>query len=366
MDNFSFGPEHYVPILKWKRAEQGALKTLREEQKVFISPLVQLVMPNYKLQNQTIDDVVEKFENEIHKIPNKIMEVWGDSPLFVDVSLLFTDILKVNSFSTLFREARILKINLIPVVYLDDVQEIKDIVRKIIAEDRRGMCLRLICADFTDYVKMEQNIKELLDYMGVKKEDVDLMIDIKETEDNDKYEKYFGLSQKINGLLEWRNYIFASGAFPQDLSGCKLDKDNLIPRFDWNTWIHQMNDTGVTRHPSFADYTIQHPIYTYSTQFYSPTCSIKYTLKKEWLIMKGERQKYNQYLASAAILARNANLFYGANFSDGDKYVQEKAKHFEAYIKDPSVKGTGSSETWIKAGINHHLACTVNQISNLS
>jgi len=31
--NNMFDSKHYIPILKWKRAEQGALKVLKDEQK---------------------------------------------------------------------------------------------------------------------------------------------------------------------------------------------------------------------------------------------------------------------------------------------------------------------------------------------
>ena len=43
---------HYVPILKWKRAEQSALKALAEKQKKCYNPLVQLVMPKHKPDEQ--------------------------------------------------------------------------------------------------------------------------------------------------------------------------------------------------------------------------------------------------------------------------------------------------------------------------
>ncbi len=55
-----FNSKHYVPILKWKRAEQGALKSLAEEYKQFITPVIQLVMPKYKPQDK-LEDVVKKF-----------------------------------------------------------------------------------------------------------------------------------------------------------------------------------------------------------------------------------------------------------------------------------------------------------------
>lgn len=70
------------------------------------------------------------------------------------------------------------------------------------------------------------------------------------------------------------------------------------------------------------------------------------------------------YLASAAVLVKDKR-FCGENFSDGDKYIAEKAKHFVEYVKNPAIKGRGSTETWLKAGINHHLVLTAHQVASL-
>ena len=48
------------------------------------------------------------------------------------------------------------------------------------------------------------------------------------------------------------------------------------------------------------------------------------------------------------------------------KYVAEKALHYNIYMGNKGVGGTGSTETWIKAGINHHLALTAHQVASLS
>jgi len=86
--NNMFDSKHYIPILKWKRAEQGALKVLKDEQKKYITPLIQLVMPKNKPQEQ-LEDLIKRFGEQLNKTAEKIIEVWGNSPIFVDVSLLF-------------------------------------------------------------------------------------------------------------------------------------------------------------------------------------------------------------------------------------------------------------------------------------
>lgn len=367
--NNMFSSRHYIPILKWKRAEQGALKALGEESKKHITPLVQFVMPKEKPEEQ-LEDVVLRFNKQILKIPEKLVEVWGNTPIFVDFSLLFTTPLKVKSIKTILQEGRKLGATFIPVIHLNDDPQIKEAACLLAKETRSGICLRLICSDLSDLTKLNQDITELLSSMKLTNEDIDLLVDIKEIEENgNKYIKYLDLSQKIPNLLKWRTFIFASGAFPKDLSECKFDEENLIPRLDWKNWRDKLGDKNLQRKPAFADYTIQNPIYDETSQFFHPTTSIKYTLEDEWLIMKGKRQKFELYLASAAELVKDER-FYGENFSNGDKHIAEKANHYPKYMREKDrgrdIKGTGSTETWLRAGINHHLALVVHQIASFS
>lgn len=351
---------HYVPILKWKRAEQGALKSLAGKYKN-ITPLIQFVMPKAKPTDQ-LEDVIKKFEEQLSETAKKIYEIWGNAPIFIDVSLLFSTELKAKSLETISVEGQKLGGSFIPVVYLNDEKQIKDSAIKIVKSTNSGLCLRLICSDFSDMTKLNQDISSFIS-LGLGEKEIDLLVDIKETEKSyDKYDKYIVLSQNILSLLKWRTFIFASGSFPKDLSECKLDEENLLPRVDWMGWKN--HSKGLRRRPTFSDYTIQHPIYKETSQFFHPTSSIKYTLDESWLIMKGRKQKFELYLASAAELIKDKR-FYGENFSDGDKYISEKAKHFPVYMKNPAIKGTGSTETWLKAGINHHLVVVAHQISNL-
>ena len=363
--NNMFDLRHYIPILKWKRAEEVALKALGEDQKKYITPLIQFVMPKNKA-GETIENVVTEFEKKLPQLPKKLIESWGINSVFIDVSLLYTPSLKAKSIKNILLGDYNLGGIFIPVIYLDDDQEIKDAACSAAKKAKSGICLRLICPNFSDLTKLNQDIDNLFSSYRLMEKDVDLLVDIKETEDDSsKYIKYLDLSQNISNLTKWRTFIFASGSFPKNLSKCRIDEENLIPRIEWKSWKEQINCKKIKRKPSFADYTIQHPIYEEVTQFYHPTSSIKYTLEDDWLIMKGQRQKYEDYLANANLLVKEKR-YYGENFSFGDEYIAEKAKHFAVYIKKPSIKGTGSTETWLRAGINHHLVLAAHQVANLS
>jgi len=360
-----FNSKHYVPMLKWKRAEQGALEVLTSENKKNITPVIQFVMPKQKPQD-TLEDVVARFKKQLTQIPDRIIEVWGNEPIFIDFSLLFTTELKVESIKSILISGHQKHTIFIPVIHLNDEKGIKDAVCSTIKETKSGLCLRLICTDLSDLPKLNSDIAEFILNYQLKEGDIDLLVDIKELENSgEKYKKYFNLSQNIINLPKWRTYIFSGGAFPKDLSGCKRDEETLIPRIEWNTWKEQYSNNGLNRKPTFSDYAIQYPIYNEISQFFPSTASIKYTLENDWLIMKGQKQKFGQYLAHAALLVKDSK-YYGEDFSFGDKFISDKAKHFPVYIKKPAIKGTGSTETWLKAGINHHMTLVATQIAKLS
>jgi hypothetical protein len=360
-----FTSKHYVPILKWKRAEQNALKVLDEKYRKHITPLLQFVMPRGKPGDQR-ENIVLKFEEQLPEIAEKVIEVWGKTPTFIDVSLLYTIPLKVKALIVITQGGHDLGGFFIPTVHLNDEQSIKETAYSLAKKNKCGLCLRLICPDFVDLNKLNQDIANFLSAGKLEEKDVDLIVDIKETENNgDKCSKYLKMTQDLPNLAKWRTFSFASGSFPEDLSAYRLDEKNLILRVDWMSWKENITRKTLKRKPAFADYTIQHPIYKEATQFYHPTASIKYTLENEWLIMKGKKQRFEMYLGSAKLLSQNSH-FYGESFSYGDKYIALKAKHCDVYLKNKKIGGTGSTETWITAGINHHLALVATQVSNLS
>jgi hypothetical protein len=370
-----FGMKHYVPILKWKRAERGALTAVNNKQKSYITPLVQLVMPKSKPPEEdatpaqlemAFNELISKFRKNLPKIPGEIVKAWGTAPIFVDASLLYTTTLKAESLDLIVATGNTLGAVFIPVLYLDDDRVVQEVASSIAKTRYRGLCLRLIRTDFVDASRLRTRIDLFLKTTGLAEENVDLLVDLKEISANGEGTPPMPakVCSAVPSLSKWRTFVFGGGAFPKDLSGCKIDEENLIPRLDWNAWKKEISDENLERKPAFADYTIQHPVYLESTQFFHPTTSIKYTLENEWFVMKGQRQKYELYLASAAELVKDGR-YAGENFSEGDKYIAEKAKHFPVYVKKPAVGGTGTAETWIRAGISHHVALVVSQLSSL-
>lgn len=362
--------KHYIPILKWKPAEQLALEKLSIKEKKFISPLIQLVMPSpktpkknekEKTYDEQLKEVINSFELKIPKIPEEIQRSWGNDPIMIDLSLIYTPSLRIKGFDEILRIGESLGIFLIPVINLSSDEETKKTVALLAKKYRRGLCFRLVRSDFIDMNKLTEELQNFLKLHSLSEKEIDLLVDLKD-DDKNEYSKLINLVQQIPNLLDWRTFIFASGAFPVDLTDCKVNQEKYITRSDWKNWITQINSGLLKRCPSYADYTIQHPIYKESVRFFSPSASIRYTLKDSWLILRGRRGKSVYYLAYSNLLSQSQKyqkIFRGSSFSFGDAYIVEKGK-------DLNSKHPGGAKDWLVAGINHHLACTIDQIANLT
>lgn len=385
----------YVPILKWKRAEQSALQALGDKEKDVITPLIELVMPTVSLDRiegvgkskkrvrksneEIFTEVVQEFKGKrIKEIPGEILQSWGTRPVFLDFTLLYeaqlTNQLKINSISKIIPAAIAISLKIIPVVNLNDDSRIKETIASLSQKNNQGICLRVSPSDLADTEILNKKIETFLKDFNLSRKNIDLIIDIKVIKENGgQYLQFMIASQRIKNLSEWRNFIFASGAFPENLLECKLDKPKLLPRFDWQNWLHHIKEKGLTRNPIFADYSIRNPIFKEALQYRNATPSIKYTLENDWLILKGKMHQHEHYLVNAKLLVEDMpDSFRGERYSWGDKNIAGKAQYYHQYVQDVKSgklkrgKGTGRSTDWIAWGINHHLILVLNQIAKLS
>lgn len=382
---------NYIPILKWRAAEINALKNVFEQDKDKILPLIEIVLPGISLFKSVIRDgkkeiirkpdaevhseMVAKYRNEkINHIPNEIEECRGKLPILLDFSLLHdgteTTNLKIESVRKISQLCLERNLDVRIVFNLnDDVKIIDEIIYQFKVGKIKGLCIRITVSNqsnpFNKLTELNNKLSGFLNKTKIPEENIDLIIDLKYLDDQMKtsYKKLFIASQSIYNISKWRSFTFASGSFPIDVSKHKVDDLGSEPRFDWTLWSNASNEKGLVRKPIFGDYTIRNPIHSDALVFLQSSATLKYTVENEWKIFRGQKQKNEQYLGHANLLV-SETYFYGENFSFGDKYIAEKAKHFHVYMKDNKVKGMGRSGDWIAAGISHHLALVLSKISN--
>jgi len=281
--------------------------------------------------------------------------------------------LKCFTLKTITEGCGAKNVTIIPVVNVADSPEIVTTVRELINSGKaKEVCIRVTSSGLKDIPALTTKITEVLAALGVAHGQTHLLVDLKYLEPSVMdYRSLFDASQTIPNLADYKEFIFAAGAFPVDMS--KFNSDNnpcLTSRLDWKEWCESVSKSGVLRKPTYSDYAIRHPYYNDSLQFMEPTSTLKYTAESDWMIFKGEKRKYGAYLANASVLVglqefKDSTDNKLGGFSYGDQYVTDKANHFPKYAADPSVKGTGRNQDWIAAGISHHTALVMHQLSIL-
>ncbi|MEX1000186.1 MAG: beta family protein [Thermodesulfobacteriota bacterium] len=348
----------YVPILRWKKGEKIALRELYPHQKSHITPLIEFMPNNFVLQNKVIDmkATSERFAEEVN-------DYWGTDSIFLDFENI-TQMSQSNLAAQILRKISgcWLKLNLdiIPVTTFHRQQSYQDLVKYLVDQNNIDICLRLNYRSILSS-NFRTDLDLLLDYLKITPEKTHLIIDYKIIGNNSDI--FSNISTLIPNKASWKSFIFASGAFPENLSGF-LPGQHFIKRNDWIYWFENMFIIKSERTPTYCDYTIQYPQYIEPPKYSNPSASIRYTSHDYWVIMRGEGLNnrsgsgYAQYPANAQLLM-SLPEFCGAKFSDGDKYIFDKGSNL-------NTPKTGNPETWIRAGINHHIAFVVDQLSNLT
>jgi hypothetical protein len=171
--------------------------------------------------------------------------------------------------------------------------------------------------------------------------------------------KFLYICSRVPEVLRWRTFTVLAGSFPKDLSHLSIGT-HLVPRFEWLHWRASLENANLPRVPTFGDYTTQHALYTVPPPGANVCASVRYTTDEAWLVMRGEAlrsktgPKYAQYPATAELLCEQKE-YRGPAFSSGDHYIWQ--------IASREIEVTGSPETWLRAGINHHLAFVVRQVA---
>ncbi len=193
-----FDYRHYIPILRWKRAEWVALREMYEADRIGLTPFIELIPKDFapwSPRNITdVNKVLSQKATEIH-------ENWGRAPFFVDLWLLQPGLHSVNGIHPLVvlgNEARIRQLSLIPVTGLRRNDDYQSAIASVVAMDWRGACIRV------------------------------LLDDIQRTSFQNDLE------------LRWRTFTIASGAFPKDLSELEKNTQHTMQRLDWLTWHGQV------------------------------------------------------------------------------------------------------------------------------
>jgi hypothetical protein len=365
MDMSQLKLTHYVPILRWKQAERLALANLYGHDSICITPLVELVLNNFIHRSKNIKGLITRLniEEGVNKIGEQLIRYCGGRPFFIDLWRLPPDVFTqgLSQFLAMLGQYAInSKLSLVPVTRITNNNDYQSVIRTLVASmNNQGVCLRLTCDDIKKST-LTKDISALLSFIQVLPEAVDLIVDFQTI---DQYVPTFKtLCKCLPSINKWRNFIVASGAFPEDLSELRKNDIYRIPRSDWISWRDQVTAiTHAKRLPVYSDYTIQYPLYKDRKGPLNISASIRYTADECWVIMRGESIFAEDGPGTAqwpanALLLREQTEYCGDTFSYGDSYIKNKSTGYE---------NPGNPTTWLQASVNHHMTFVVRRLATL-
>jgi hypothetical protein len=350
-------PQHYVPILRWKEAERGALSQLDICDLNHVTPLIELVPENF-VQNK------RRLSNEVtmYRVAGQLTQCWGERPIYIDLLNLPPGLVPRPEacLSLLAGYASLSKFSLIPVTGLHRASSYNIAVRKTAETLNQGVCLRLALEDLRSR-SSDQFVSDLTSLLGLKRQEMDVLVDCGVIDESSP--ELDDVCQLIPTVDDWRNLIVAGGAFPKDLSAYRKNKRHAIPRSEWTNWQDQASSSShEARLPNFSDYTVQYAKYSARRPGrMSYSASIRYTAQDSWILMRGENvfreggPGFQQY-PDLAIMLCDLPQYCGEGFSRGDRYIKELSLQ---------TAETGAAPQWLQAGINHHITYVVRQLQSL-
>lgn len=344
-----FGAKHYVPILKWKKAEQDALKALSEHARAIITPLL---------------EIVEDDPDVAAKQAAKIVQCWGKQNMFfLDPGTLsdsFTEDGRSGA-EVLFEAAQSHGLPFVPVTDLSEPSEVTGAVGKY---SGRGACIRLSPDDVVED-GLERRLLARLKAIGVQPMQTDLLLDIGSIE-NEKpgsvFLKASGLFQQVPLAQPWRTITVAATAFPYSMARLPRNTISRVQRTEWLVWRVLILQIGKSRQtvPAFGDYGIQHPELIEFARPMRMSANIRYAIEKDWLIAKGEdvygEAGFDQAYNIAKTLSENP-AFLGETHCAGCAAIMRMARR---------EGGPGNATRWRWVGTVHHLTLTANQVASVS
>ena len=360
----TFGPSHYVPVLKGKLGEFRALAELTGEMKDSITPLLEVPPIPWDFGEEEpardIDQHLRTF------VPN-IERFWGaDHSLFVDMNFIPDDERMSNGdhhLTKVFNQARDLELQLIPVTGIGRDEEYQKAIQDVVSQDGQGFCIRIETTDIEDE-ELDTTLEQLMASLHVKKSETHLIIDLKEIQKDQIGLLVRSVRDVIRTLsepLEWRTLTLCATAFPQTMSGFAPDSISLTSRVEWQLWTTLLhNASKIPRMPTFGDYTVVHPeLLEIDPRIMQLGAKIKYTFDNDWIIVKGISIRRGGPEQTRDLCKNIIELseYRGPAFSWGDNYIQKCAD---------GTEGVGNQTTWVQVGVNHHIVFVINQLSSYS
>ncbi|HLG59817.1 MAG TPA: beta family protein [Vicinamibacterales bacterium] len=355
----------YMPILKAREGEFGALEALPEDIRNTLTPLIEIP----KVPHDYVRDRPTKtLEQHIAGIGDRLRKSWGDRPVYVQLprhtdgaSETLSD--GLAAVGGVLQDCAGLGVRAIPVLVTSNSTPYLTAVRDYSANSDEGVCLRLHVGDFDqgdpDSPSPKSRIDALLERVGATHHDsVDVVLDLGDLSQDLNMASMVARTMfgELPYRTAWRSVALAAASFPENLSEVVGGTERVIKRHEWALW-NRLRRRDEWSQVVFGDYAIAHSKITeLDPRTMRMSASIRYTTDASWLVLKGRNVRehgFDQYFDLCRRLIDRSE-YKGPGFSWGDEFIFKCAQ---------GLGGPGNATTWRKVGTNHHLTLVARAIA---
>ena len=352
----TFGPHHYVPVLKIKRGEKRALRTISSTFHHRITPLLEIV----ERRSERVSTVDKHLNTAFKDLADSVLpyprcfldtrEVEADGPAAAD---------------EVFRRATAEGLVFTPVT---GISRSADVVAAL-KNRTHGVALRLVRAEL-EGGNLAANLRVFISRHKLEPEETDLIVDLGAVDDL----VVAGIIALMDAFLaevpdhqRWRTFTVSACAFPSSMGGVERNSYEFVERAEWRAWKDRLHTRrqSLPRHPSFSDCVIQHPVGVegFDPRIMQVSASVRYALSETWLLIKGESTRITppsvQFpaLATRLVYGHLRSNFAGASHCGGCESMKAAAD---------GVGGFGSAEAWRRLGTIHHITMVMQELASLA
>jgi hypothetical protein len=351
----TFGPEHYVPVLKVKRAEKAALQLIDPTIQGKVIPLMEIVQIKEGVSmGDHLTTAFKGLADSVRPYPR----------CFIDTREVSSA--DAKAAASVFAKAVGENIAFTPVTGISRSGD----VDAALAHRERGIALRLARADL-ESGGLPRSLLAFMSKHTLDPKEIDIIVDLGPV-DHMVAEGVKGLSAAFLGIVpepgRWRTLTLSGCGIPKTMKLVGRDSDSLVPKLEWSAWRDDLyaNRGKIPRLPTFSDCAIQH---TSGVEGFDPvkmraSASIRYALADHWLLIRGHSTRNTlpsvQFPNLARVLTRGRlrSQYLGSTHCAGcggmDAAAAGSGGHF------------GSAEAWRRLGTIHHITMTVQQIAGLT
>lgn len=351
----TFGPRHYMPVLKVKLGEKKALQTIAPSLHTQIIPLMEIVQRNHE-KSPTIG---KHLETAFHDLAAAMQPY---SRFLLDSKEIALD--GPAAAAAVYERAADAGMVFTPVTGVSRSAD----VSAAFANRTHGLGLRLTRSEF-EAGDLAERIQAFVAQHGIGANEIDLVVDLGAV-DGLIAEGVVNLTEAFLAVVPnqaaWRTLTVIACAFPRSMGDVDRHSYAIVERAEWKAWrdaLHAQR-ANLERLPTFGDCAIQHPLGVegFNPQTMQVSAAVRYALPEDWLLIKGQGTRVVAPSLQFPQLARRLTQEDLSSHFAGEGHCAGCAGIAAATA---GAGGYGSALAWRRLGTIHHITTAIEGLANL-